>query len=300
MRGLIVRSQSGFYTVKTDIGIMTCQLRGRITKGPRLRNVATIGDWVEVSQRDDGVGVIETVEPRKKMLCRSDPTSRGVYQQIIIANPDQAVFIFSCARPSPRFGMLDRFLVIAEKQGIPALIVANKTDLVSTEEAQRLFGYYPSLGYPVIFTSTLLKLGIDELGKKCLGKISVFAGPSGVGKSSLLNHLLPGVNISTGQVSQATNTGRHTTVFREMYAIPDGGYIADTPGLRTISLWDIQIEELDGYFPEFRERVDECQFNDCTHVHEPGCAIKTALANGEVHPNRYRSYLSIRNGEEED
>ena len=115
MRGLIVRSQSGFFTVKTDNGIMTCQLRGRITKGPRLRNVATIGDWVEVSQRDDGVGVIETIEPRKKMLCRSDPTPRGVHQQIIIANPDQAVFIFSCAMPQPRFGMLDRFLVMAEK-----------------------------------------------------------------------------------------------------------------------------------------------------------------------------------------
>jgi ribosome biogenesis GTPase len=300
MRGLIVRSQSGFYTVKTDDGLMTCQLRGRITKGPRLRNVATIGDWVEVSQRDDGVGVIETIEPRKKMLCRSDSISGSGYQQIIIANPDQAVFIFACSKPEPRFGMLDRFLVMAEKQAVPALIVANKTDLVGTEEAERLFGYYPSLGYPVIYTSIVLKKGIDELMAKLVGKISVFAGPSGVGKSSLLNHILPGLDISTAQVSLATNTGRHTTVFREMYAIPDGGYIADTPGLRTISFWDVQLEELDGYFPELRERVSQCQFNDCTHDHEPGCAVKLALANGEVHPNRYRSYLSMRNGEEED
>jgi ribosome biogenesis GTPase / thiamine phosphate phosphatase len=299
-RGLIVRSQSGFFTVKTENGLLTCQLRGRMKKGPRLGNVATIGDWVEVEHGDDENGIIETIEPRRKMLCRSDSTSKRKYQQIIIANPDQAVFIFSCANPPPRFGMLDRYLVIAEKQAIPVLIVANKTDLVGLEAAEQLFGHYPSLGYPVVYTSTISKSGIVELRAKLVGKVSVFAGPSGVGKSSLLNQLLPGVDISTGQVSQATNTGRHTTVYREMYAIPGGGYIADTPGLRTISLWDIQIEELDGYLPEFRELVELCQFNDCTHEHEPGCAIKNALANGDIHPTRYRSYLSMRKGEEED
>lgn len=300
MRGLIVRSQSGFYTVQTESRILTCQLRGKIKKGPRLGDVASIGDWVEVKFHKDGKGVIEAIEPRRSMLCRSDPTPRGEYQQIIIANPDQAVFVFACSKPAPRFGMLDRFLVIAEKQTIPALIVANKTDTVGIEEAQKLFGHYPELGYPVIYTSALLNTGIDELRDNLIGKISVFSGPSGVGKSSLLNAMLTGVNITTAQVSLATETGKHTTVYREMYPIPDGGYIADTPGLRTISLWDIQPEELDGYFPEFRKRVDGCQFNDCTHDHEPGCAIKLALANGEIHPNRYRSYISIRNGEEID
>ncbi len=300
MRGLIVRSQSGFFTVRTENGLVTCHLPGKMKKGPRLGNVATIGDWVDIKLRDDGKGMIVAIEPRKKMLIRSDPTPGGEYKQIIIANPDQAVFIFSCAQPQPRFGMLDRFLVIAEKQTIPALIVANKTDLIEMKEAERLFGHYPSLGYPVIYTSVALNSGIDELKARLVGKVSVFAGPSGVGKSSLLNHLLPGTDISTAQVSQATNTGRHTTVFREMYAIPEGGYIADTPGLRTISFWDIQLEELDGYFPEFRELVGQCQFNDCTHDHEPDCAVKAALARGDIHPRRYRSYLSIRNGEEED
>ncbi len=300
MRGLIIRSQSGFYTVKIDDGLLTCELRGRIKKGPRLGDMASIGDWVEVELRNGGHGVIEAIEPRRRLLCRSDPTPRGKYQQVIIANPDQAVFVFSCAKPPPRYGMLDRFLVIAEKQAIPALIVANKTDLVGLKEARRLFDYYPALGYPVIYTSTVLRSGIDKLRAHLAKKISVFAGPSGVGKSSLLNKLLPGLNISTAQVSQASNTGKHTTVVREMYPIPGGGYIADTPGLRTIALWDIQNEELDGYFPEFRERIEQCQFNDCTHDHEPGCAVKAALAKGDVHPNRYRSYLSIRMGEEED
>ncbi|MBN1537088.1 MAG: ribosome small subunit-dependent GTPase A [Anaerolineales bacterium] len=300
MRGLIVRSQSGFFTVKTEEGLLTCQLRGRLKKGPRLGDVASIGDWVEVKKRHGGSGVIEAVEPRQRLLSRSDPTPRGNYQQIIIANPDQAVFVFSCEKPPPRYGMLDRFLVIAEKQNIPAMIVANKTDLVGMEEAKRLFDYYPAIGYPVIYTSIINGVGIDELHAGLMKKISVFAGPSGVGKSSLLNIILPGLNITTAQVSQATDTGKHTTVVREMYPLPDGGYIADTPGLRTISLWDTELEELDGYFPEFRERVSECQFNNCTHDHEPGCAIKAALANGKVHPNRYRSYISIRKGEEED
>lgn len=297
--GLIIRSQSGFYAVRTDQGDLVCRLRGRLKKGPHLGDVAAIGDWVRVTPLTQGKGVIEAVDARQSMLARLAPTPSGEYQQIIIANPDQMVFVFSCADPEPRFGMLDRFLVIAEKQGVPALIVANKVDLIGLEEAQELFNRYPFLGYPVIFTSAKTGRGLLELHQELLGKVSVFAGPSGVGKSSLLNVLLPGLDLHAQEVSQATNKGRHTTVVREMFPLEQGGYIADTPGLKALALWDMEPEELDGYFPEMRGLVAECLFNDCTHTHEPGCAVIAALNQGEIHPRRYQSYLSMRGGEED-
>lgn len=299
LRGQIIRSQSGYYTVRTDQTDVVCRLRGRLKKGPFQGEVAEIGDWVQVTPLGKGKGVIEAVEARQSMLSRLAPTPRGEYQQIIIANPDQAVFVFACADPPPRLGMLDRFLVIAEKQGIPALIVANKLDLTGLEEAQAIFGFYPLLGYPVFFTSVRTGEGIPDLRHRLAGKLSVFAGPSGVGKSSLLNVILPGLDLHAREVSRATRKGRHTTVVRAMFPLEEGGYIADTPGLKALALWDIEPEELDGYFPEMRGRVAECVFSDCTHTHEPGCAIIAALERGEIQPSRYQSYLRMRGGEED-
>lgn len=299
LRGLIIRSQSGFYTVRTNQADWVCRLRGRLKKGPHLGDVVAIGDWVQVTPLGKGRGVIEAVEARQSMLSRMAPTPRGEYQQIIIANPDQAVFVFACAEPPPRFGMLDRFLVIAEKQGISALIVANKIDLTGLAEAQALFGFYPPLGYPVFYTSAKTGAGIGDLRRELAGKLSVFAGPSGVGKSSLLNVILPGLELHAREVSRATRKGRHTTVVREMFPLEEGGYIADTPGLKALALWDIEPEELDGYFPEMRGRVAECVFSDCTHTHEPGCAVIAAVERGEIQPSRYQSYLRMRGGEED-
>jgi ribosome biogenesis GTPase len=242
--------------------------------------------------------MIEAVEPRQHLLSRMAPTPQGEYQQIIIANPDQTVFIFACARPEPHLGMLDRLLVMAEKQGIPALVVANKVDLVDTAQAQALFSRYEHLGYPLIYTSAKSGLGIPELAAKLRGKLSVFAGPSGVGKSSLLNSIQPGLGLAIRSVSQATEKGKHTTVVRQLIPLKGGGYVADTPGLKALALWDIRPEELDGYFPELRGLVAGCQFSDCTHVHEPGCAVLAALARGEVHPERYASYVRMRLGQD--
>lgn len=264
-----------------------------------MGDVAAIGDWVQTTSLSEGKGVIEAIEPRQRMLSRMAPTPSGEYQQIIIANPDQAVFVYSCKQPEPRFKMLDRFLVIAEKQTIPAVVVANKVDLVTLQIAQELFQRYPPLGYQVIYTSAKEEFGINELRQHLVGKVSVFAGPSGVGKSSLLNVILPGLDIEEREVSQATSKGRHTTVVREMYSLAEGGYIADTPGLKALALWDIEDEELDGYFPELRERVADCMFSDCTHIHEPGCAILSAVEKGEIHPERYQSYVRMRSGEED-
>jgi ribosome biogenesis GTPase / thiamine phosphate phosphatase len=227
------------------------------------------------------------------------PTPRGEYQQIIIANPDQAIFVFAVTNPEPHLGMLDRFLVTAEKEGLPAIIVANKIDLLDLKKAEKIFGHYEPLGYPVLYTSVKQAVGLDELKDKMQGKISLLAGPSGVGKSSLLNSLQPGLGLAVREVSQATRKGRHTTVVRQLFKLEEGGYVADTPGLKALALWDIEPEELDGYFPELRELVSQCQFSDCTHLHEPGCAIQEALKEGRVHPERYRSYQRIRTGEAE-
>jgi ribosome biogenesis GTPase len=296
--GLVIRSQSGFYTVQTEKSVLVCRLRGRHKRGPRLGDVIAIGDRVEVTQLDGESGVIEEILPRTRMLVRLAPTPRGEYQQIIIANPDQAVFVFACSHPEPKLGMLDRFLVIAEKQGIPAHILVNKIDIMGEKQAGALFDHYQQLGYPVLYTSAKTGDGIAELRRRLIEKISVFSGPSGVGKSTLLNVLLPGLGLSSNEISQATLKGKHTTVVKEMYPLPEGGYIADTPGLKALALWDIRPEELDGFFPELRPLVAECQYNDCTHIHEPGCAVLEAVEDGRVHPHRYQSYVRMRLGEQ--
>lgn len=296
--GLIIRAQSGFFSVQTAGAVLTCQLRGRLKQGPRLGDIAAVGDRVQVTPLPDGTGMIESVEARSQALIRLDPRPRGVYQQVILANPDQAVFVFACANPNPHMRMLDRFLVIAEKQCIPAIIVANKIDLVGLDQAEVMFGYYPPLGYPVIYASVKSGAGVELLRAQLTGKVSALAGPSGVGKSSLLNAIQPGLGLAVREVSTAINKGKHTTNVRQLFPLEDGGYVADTPGMRSLALWDTEPEELDGYFPEIAPLVQRCQFNDCTHSHEPGCAVRAAVADGRVRPERYESYLRLRAGEE--
>jgi ribosome biogenesis GTPase / thiamine phosphate phosphatase len=215
---------------------------------------------------------------------------------VLLANPDQAVFIFACAHPKPRLRMLDRFLVIAEKQNIPAIIVANKIDLV--DDPKEIFGMYETIGYRVLYTSTKTRAGMEELKSILTGKVSAFAGPSGVGKSSLLNVMQPGLGLAVNEISRALKKGKHTTVTRQLFPLEGGGYVADTPGWKSLALWDTEPEEMDAYFPELRELVQHCQFSDCTHFHEPGCAVRRALAEGKIPPERYESYLRLRAGEE--
>jgi ribosome biogenesis GTPase len=298
LHGLIIRAQSGFFTVETREGSFVCQLRGRIKKGPRTGDLVAIGDRVRITELDDGSGMIEEIEERKQAIVRLDPRPQGEYQQILLANADQAIFVFACARPEPKVRMLDRFLVIAEKQEIPAVIVANKLDLVGQELANEIFGLYPQLGYPVIYASAKTGQGVEDLRSALAGKISALAGPSGVGKSSLLNAMQPGLGLEVDEVSRAMKKGKHTTVVRQMFPLASGGFVADTPGWKSLALWDTEPEEIDGYFPELRERVAYCQFSDCTHIHEPGCAVLEAVEAGEVHPERYDSYLRLRAGEE--
>ena len=298
LSGLIIRAQSGFFTVETGEGPVVCQLRGRLKQGKRTGDLVAIGDRVRVTVLEDGSGVIEEVEERKQAIVRLDPRPQGEYRQILLANADQAVFVFACAHPHPKLRMLDRFLVIAEKQEIPAVIVANKIDLVGQARATEIFGLYPQLGYPVIYASAKTGQGVEELRATLAGKVSALAGPSGAGKSSLLNAMQPGLGLEVREVSQAMKKGRHATVVRQMFPLTGGGYVADTPGWKSLALWDTEPEEIDGYFPELRGLVARCQFSDCAHIHEPGCAVLEAVEKGEVRPERYDSYLRLRAGEE--
>jgi ribosome biogenesis GTPase / thiamine phosphate phosphatase len=299
-KGLIIRSQSGFYTVETDSGWVTCRLRGRLKRGPRLGDIIAVGDRVEISLQPDGSGMIEEIEERERMFSRMAPTARGEYQQIIIANPDQVILVFACAEPAPRLRMLDRFLIVTEQAATPTAIVFNKVDLVGIDAAREMFGHYKDLGYPVLYTSVESGQGVDELAERLCSQISALAGPSGVGKSSLLNVIQPGLGLAARDVSKATRKGRHTTVVRELFPLDCGGYVADTPGLKALALWDIEPEEIDAYFPELRELVADCQFSNCTHMHEPGCAVMAAVEDGSIHPERYESYVRIRVGEEDE
>ena len=296
LQGLIIKAQSGFFTVETGDGLIVCQLRGKLKQGRALGDIAAVGDRVRITVLLDGSGVIEEVEERKRAIVRLDPRPQGEYQQILLANPDQAVFVFACAHPSPRLKMLDRYLVIAEKQKVPALIVANKIDLV--DDPKEIFGLYESIGYRVLYTSTKLMVGLDELKNVLSGRVSALAGPSGVGKSTLLNAIQPGLGLAVNEISTAMNKGKHTTVTRQLFPIEGGGYVGDTPGWKSLALWDTEPEELDAYFPELRELVPHCQFSDCTHTHEPGCAVQAALKEGKIHPERYQSYLRLRAGQD--
>jgi len=297
--GLVIRLQSGFYTVQTEQGIYTCKLRGRLKKRLVWEDLVAVGDHVYLSMAVDGSGVIEEVGPRHHSLVRLDPRPQGDFKQVLLANTDQVVCVFSCTQPEPHLRMLDRFLVISEKQEIPALIVINKIDLMNLDEVKEEYKIYDSLGYPVIYTSTRTGDGIQELVKRLQGKVSALAGPSGVGKSSLLNTIQPSLGLAINEISRAFRKGRHTTVVRQLHALHVGGYVADMPGLRTLALWDVEPEELDGYFPEMRGLVSSCQFSNCSHLTEPGCAVLAAVEDGRIDPCRYESYLRLRFGDEE-
>jgi len=297
--GLIIRAQSGFFTVQGDEDQVVCQLRGRLKQGRHTGDIAAIGDRVSFTRQDDGSGMIESIEDRMRAFIRLDPRPRGVYKQVILANLDQLVIVFACASPSPNMRMLDRFLVVAEMQKIPVLIVANKVDLVTQEKADSLFGHYPPLGYPVLYTSAEKGNGVVEFRSLLTGKLSALAGPSGVGKSSLLNAIQPDLGLAVREISSYMKKGRHTTNFRQLIPLAGGGYIGDTPGLKALALWDTEPEEMDAYFPEIAPLVRHCRFNNCTH--QPGeldCAVQQAVKDGLINPERYESYVRLRMGAE--
>ena len=304
--GLIVKEQSGFYWVEASDGnTYMCELRGKLKEAAQSSDIAAIGDRVSISlRRDEGTGVltgvVEALSPRKSVLSRAVRTTgkRGAGQaereQVIIANADRAFFVVAAAQPSPDVKMLDRLLVAGEKSRISELIiVVNKVDLPDADAVCGQFAPYERMGYRVLRTSALRGDGIGGLRSLLREGISVFTGASGVGKTSLLNRIQPGLGRQVKSVGRVSEEGVHTTRDSALIRLDSGGYLADTPGIRSINVWDIEPDELDAYFVDIQPYVLECKFGNCTHSKEPGCGVRRAVRAGQVDVRRYRHYLEL-------
>ena len=305
--GLIVKEQSGFYWVEAEDGnIYMCELRGRLKEEAKTSDIAAIGDRASIStRREEGtdvlMGLIEALAPRHSVLSRAQRTTgkRGVGQaereQVVIANADRALLVFAAAQPGPDLDILDRLLVAGEKSGIAELlIILNKIDLEYPATVEARFDDYERIGYRVLRTSALRGDGQTELKAALAGGISVFTGPSGVGKTSLLNRIQPGLGRQVKAVGRHSDEGVHTTRDSALIRLNGGGYIADTPGIRSIAVWDIEPDELDAYYIDIARQVLNCKFSNCTHTDEPDCAVQEAVKHGIIAERRYRSYLALR------
>ena len=301
MQGLITKSTGSWYTVQTQDGqTVECRIKGKFRiKGLVTTNPIAVGDVVDFDMEpEQGTGVITNLHQRKNYIIRKS-INLSKQAQIIAANLDQALLVVTLASPRTSLGFIDRFLVTAEAYDIPAKLIFNKLDLFSDEGLEVLADYkavYENVGYPCYDVSASEGTNLETVKGLLKDKITLFSGHSGVGKSSLINRLLPDLDLRTHQISDWSDKGMHTTTFAEMFELPEGGFIIDTPGIRELGVIDIEKQELGHFFPEMRERMHDCRFKNCRHINEPGCAVLEALENEEIALSRYESYLSIYNG----
>ena len=305
MKGAIIRATGSWYTVRTDEGrLFDCKVKGTFRlRGIRSTNPVAVGDVVSITPGSDGqTALIDGIEDRRNYIIRR-ASNLSKQSHIIAANVDMAALIVTVAHPETSTTFIDRFLASAEAYRVPVLIVFNKTDLYNAEELrllERLTELYRSIGYTCLSCSAANGSGLAELRMELCDKTTLLSGNSGVGKSTLLNHLVPEAYAKTAEISVAHDSGMHTTTFSQMYFLPQGGALIDTPGIKGFGTFDMEREEVSHYFREIFQTSAQCRFGNCTHTHEPGCAVLEAVAEGRIAESRYNSYLSMLEDKEED
>lgn len=299
MQGVVYKSTGSWYLIKDEAGVFRqARLKGKLKIDDEISssNPIAVGDVVVFEEEEkDGDGVIRSIDTRKNYIIRVSPHNKN-QKHIVASNLDLALLITTISHPRTSLGFIDRFLLTAEAYHIPAVIVVNKIDLLKSkheEELQKWMSIYSEAGYQIFPIVAKAPNTIHQLQNLIKGKITLFSGHSGVGKSTLINQLIPNINLKTTEISDYSGKGQHTTTFAEMFDLPTGGSIIDTPGVKEFGLIHIEKSELSHYFPEMRQRLNDCKFNNCLHYNEPGCAIKTAVNEGKISEERYINYLGI-------
>ena len=304
MKGLVIKNTGSWYTVKTDDGqLIESKIKGNFRlKGIRSTNPVAVGDRVELITNQEGTAFISSIEDRRNYIIRKSP-NLSKQSHILAANVDQALLVVTVNYPQTSTTFIDRFLASAEAYAVPVILVFNKRDILSEEELhyeEMMRKLYETVGYQCIEISAATGEGVEQLQPLVKDKISLLSGNSGVGKSTLINQLIPDADQRTAEISDAHNTGMHTTTFSEMLQLPDGGYLIDTPGIKGFGTFDIEKEELTSYFKEIFRFSEGCRFSNCTHTHEPGCAVIKAVEDHYIAASRYQSYLSMLEDKDEN
>ena len=304
MKGLVIKNTGSWYTVKTDDGqLIESKIKGNFRlKGIRSTNPVAVGDHVQLVTNQEGTAFITSIEDRSNYIIRKSP-NLSKQSHILAANVDQALLVVTVNYPQTSTTFIDRFLAGAEAYRVPVILVFNKRDILSEEELhyeEMMMNLYDTIGYQCVEISAATGEGIEQLRPLVKDKISLLSGNSGVGKSTLINQLIPGTEQRTAEISDAHNTGMHTTTFSEMIELPEGGYLIDTPGIKGFGTFDIEKEELTSYFKEIFHFSKDCRFSNCTHTHEPGCAVIKAVEEHYIAASRYQSYLSMLEDKDEN
>lgn len=297
MRGLVIRNTGSWYVVRTDNGqLVDSKIKGSFRlKGIRSTNPVAVGDYVQITCNAEGTAFITEIEERKNYIIRK-ASNLSKQSHIIAANVDQVLLLITISHPETSTIFIDRFLASAEAYRIPVILAFNKTDCYTEEEKKymsELMRLYEHIGYDCIACSALQETGMEKISNLLKGKTTLLSGNSGVGKSTLLNTLIPGLNARTAEISSAHDTGMHTTTFSEMFNLPESGCVIDTPGIKGFGTFDFKKEEVGHYFKEIFRESANCKYGDCTHTHEPGCAVRHAIEEGRISQSRYASYLNM-------